>query len=465
MAGRSWSRWGPQWLALAAVVALAAALRLVGIRHGLPFPLLDPDEASIVPRAWRMVHGGGLDPRWFDYPTGLMYALAPFQAWQHEPSYLAARLVVAAFGVGAVAGSWWLGRVAYGRTAGLVAAAAVAVCSTHVAYSHAAVTDVPLTAAIAVSLALAVTGRLEWAGLAAGVAAGFKYPGALLAVPLVIVGFGQWRRLAVSLGLLVAGFALTSPFVLLHPHAAWADASRVNRLARAGWLGFEHDGSAPVAFAHRLWGGLGPVLLIAAAGLAVALWRRRRADVVLASFVLAYALTLMPLHAHFDRYVLPLVPPLGALAGRVRVLVPLTLALLVVPLLWSIRADRNLTMRDTRVAAHAWVERNLAQGAAVAADSSTPPLAGFRVLPLQLPGPGRASDRNRDVARLRRQGIRYVLVTGAVEDRVLAAAADYPRETGFLHSLERERLVYRVGPGNGLVGPWVRIYRLYPSGP
>jgi len=207
------------------------------------------------------------------------------------------------------------------------------------------------------------------------------------------------------------------------------------------------------------------VLLIAAAGLAIALWRRRRADVVLASFVLAYALTLMPLHAHFDRYVLPLVPPLGALAGRVRVLVPLTLALLVVPLLWSIRADRNLTMRDTRVAAHAWVERNLAQGAAVAADSSTPPLAGFRVLPLQLPGPGRASDRNRDVARLRRQGIRYVLVTGAVEDRVLAAAADYPRETGFLHSLERERLVYRVGPGNGLVGPWVRIYRLYPSGP
>ena len=51
-----------------------------------------------------MVHGGGLDPHWFDYPSGLMYVLAPFQAWQHEPSYLAARLVVAAFGVGAVAG-------------------------------------------------------------------------------------------------------------------------------------------------------------------------------------------------------------------------------------------------------------------------------------------------------------------------------------------------------------------------
>ncbi len=465
MPGRLGSLRGPVWLALAAILALAAALRLVGIRYGLPFPLLDPDEASIVPRAWRMVHGGGLDPHWFDYPSGLMYLLAPFQAWQHEPSYLAARLVVAAFGVGAVAGSWWLGRVAYGRRAGVVAAAAVAVCSTHVAYSHVAVTDVPLTAAVAVSLALAVSGRLEWAGLAAGVATGFKYPGVLLAVPLVVVGFRQLQRLAVSLGLLVAGFALMSPFVFVHPRQAWEDASRVNGLARAGWLGFEHDGSAPVAFAHRLWSGLGPVLVIAAAGLVVALWRRRRADLVLASFALAYGLTLLPLHAHFGRYILPLVPPLGALAGRFRALVPLTLALLVVPLVWSIRDDRTLTRRDTRVAAHGWLERNLPPGATLAADSSTPPLQGVRVLRLALPGPGRSADANRDVGSLRLKGIRYVVVTGAVEDRVLAAASDYPRETRFLRSLGHERLVYRVGPGGGLVGPWLRVYRLYPSGP
>jgi len=454
-------RW---WLALAAILALAAALRAVGIRYGLPFPLLDPDEASIVPRAWRMVHGGGLDPHWYDYPSALMYVLAPFQAWQHEPSYLAARLVMVVFGVGAVAGSWWLGRVAYGRRAGLVAAAAVAVCSTHVAYSHVAVTDVPLTAAVAVSLALAVTGRLEWAGLAAGVATGFKYPGVLLAVPLAVVGFHQLRRLVASLGLLAVGFVVTSPFVVIHPRQAWGDASRVNRLARAGWLGFEHDGSAPVAFAHRLWSGLGPVLLIAAVGLGIALWRRRRADLVLASFTLAYGLTLLPLHAHFGRYVLPLVPPLGALAGRFRALVPLTLALLVVPLVWSIRDDRTLTRRDTRVAAQEWIQGNLPQGTAIAADSSTPPLQGFRVLPLALPGPGRPSDPNRDVSRLRRQGIRYVVVTGAVEDRVLAAASDYPRETSFLRGLGSLNPVYRVGPGHGLVGPWLRVYRLYPSG-
>ena len=36
-------------VALAAILALAAVLRLVGIRYGLPLAVLNPDEASIVP--------------------------------------------------------------------------------------------------------------------------------------------------------------------------------------------------------------------------------------------------------------------------------------------------------------------------------------------------------------------------------------------------------------------------------
>ena len=39
----------------------------------------------------------------------------------------------------------------------------------------------------------------------------------------------------------------------------------------------------------------------------------------------------------------------------------------------------------------------------------------------------------------RRFGVRYVVVTGAVEDRVLAAATDYPRETRFYESLRKEK--------------------------
>src|SRR5581483_8712944 len=95
--------WGGPKAALLALLGLALGLRVVGLQYGLPYgTLLDPDENSIVPRAWRMVHGFGLDPHWFDYPTAVLYAQAPFQAWDGAPSILTARIVIVLFGVAAV---------------------------------------------------------------------------------------------------------------------------------------------------------------------------------------------------------------------------------------------------------------------------------------------------------------------------------------------------------------------------
>ena len=420
---------------------------------------MNPDEQSIVPRAWKLVHGGGGDPHWFDYPTLLMYVNAPFQAWQDHPSYLTARIVAIFLGLAAIAAAWWLGRRAYGT--GVVAAAVVAVCTIHVMYSRAAVTDVPLTLGVAVALALMVKGRIELAGAAVGLATGFKYPGVFLLVPLVVAGWGRWGRFASAVVLAIVAFFVSSPFVLVHRHQAWHQARHVQRLARDGWLGFEHDHAAPIAFVDRLWHGLGPILIICAIGLVMAFVRRTRTDLILAAFVLAYFVELLTLHAHFDRYVLPLVPPLGALAGRFRSLAPVALLLLVVPLTWSIRDAKRLTHTDTRVIAHRWVEQHVPPGTHVAADPSTPPFAGLDVLHLTLPGPKRAFDPERNVARLRRQDIRYVIVTGSVTDRVLAARSDYPREASFYDALRtRTKLIFHLEPGDGRAGPWVSIYRL-----
>src|SRR5438552_81841 len=194
------TRWGGTGTALAAILAGAAALRLVGIQYGLPFGnLLNPDEQSIVPRAWKLVHGGGGDPHWFDYPTLLMYLNAPFQAWQSHPSLLTARIVGVALALASIFATWWLARRAYGEAAAAVAAAITTVCTIHVAYSREAVTDVPLALGVAAALALMVEGRVELAGIACGLATGFKYPGVLLVVPLVICAWRRWRRLAVAL--------------------------------------------------------------------------------------------------------------------------------------------------------------------------------------------------------------------------------------------------------------------------
>ena len=92
---------------------------MVGSGSGLPLPLLNPDETNIVPRAWDLVHGGGLDPGWYDYPSLIFLAVAPTQIGFDEPSYGAARVVAVLVGILGVAAAWWLGRVAYGTAAGV----------------------------------------------------------------------------------------------------------------------------------------------------------------------------------------------------------------------------------------------------------------------------------------------------------------------------------------------------------
>ncbi len=414
-----------------------------------------------MPRAWRMSHGGGLDPDWFDYPSLLMYTLAPFQNWADEPSYLAGRLVVAALGLAGIAAAWWLGGRAYGTSAGFVAAAVTTVEVTHVAYSRMAVTDVPLTLGVAVALALMVSHHLPAAGVAIGLAASFKYPAFTLLVPLAVAGWGQWRRLAVSAALVPLAFLVSSPYFAVHLGEAVGDVRKVQRFGRQGWLGFEDDPAAAIAFLERLWEGMGPALLIAALGLVLALVQRTYADRILAAFVLVYFATLLPLDAHFDRYLLPLVPVLGVLAGRLRSLAPVTLLLLVVPLVWSIRETEPLTRTDTRVVAHDWMREHLTPGVLVAADPSTAAPDTVRVLRLALPGPGRPPDPERDLARLRRLQVGYVLVTGAVADRVEAAGDRYPRDSRFYDELDRQgkRRFYRSGTGT-LAGPWVAVYEL-----
>lgn len=448
---------------LGAVLALAAVLRAVGAGSGLPLPLLNPDETNIVPRAWAVVHGGGLDPGWYDYPSLIFLVLAPTQLGFDVPSYGAARVAAVLVGVLGVAAAWWLGRAAYGAAAGLTGAVGVALATTHVAYSRMAVTDVLLTLGVTVTLALLVTGRLEWAGLAAGLAASAKYPGAVLVVPIVVAGFRERRRVAASLGLAAVAFLVTSPFVAIHAGSAWDDFQHVQQLAREGWLGFEDDPPTPLAFGLRLWETLGPVLAVAVAGIVVAARRRDRADLVLLSFATAYGLSLLPSGAHFDRYVLPLVPVLAVLAGRLRPLVPLALVAALVPLWWSLADARSLTGRDPRLDAAAWIERTIPRDERIAADASTLPLSGWDAVGLELPGPGRPFDRRRNLATLRAEGVQWLVVGGSVADRVLAAASHYPREARFYRELERLRPAYatRAEPGRR-PRPRLRVYRIYP---
>jgi hypothetical protein len=454
-------RWGGPPLALAAILGLAAALRLVGIRHGLPYAgLTDPGEGTVVRRGWAMAHGGGFDPHRFGVPSGFLDLLGAVEAPFSHPSLLAARLLVVGLAVGAVAATWWLGSI-YGLVSAAVAAAIVAVETAAVAHAHAAATaTVPATLFVALALALAVRGRLLWAALAAGIATSVVYAGILLLVPLAILAGRRPRAYALGGAAYAVGFVAASPFVVAHPGAAVRGIWHALRGVRRSGFAAQHDHWAGIAYGGHLWRGFGPILVVAVLGLVVALVQRRsRADILLPAYALAAFAALCLTTAHPAALTLPLVPALAALAARVRYLASVTLLLLVVPLTWDVRADVQLTRTDTRAAALHWIDAHVPAGPQIAEDPFIPTVGRLDVLRLGIPRAGEPG-RRRSLARLRAAGIDYVLVTGAVADRVQAARSRYPAEARFYAALARREPVVRFDGAKPRSGPWVALYRL-----
>ena len=124
------------------------------------------------------------------------------------------------------------------------------------------------------------------------------------------------------------------------------------------------------------------------------------------------------------------------------------------PLTWSIRDDMRLTRTDTRIVAAHWIDGHVPKGAKIAAESSTAVPPGYGVVPIPLPLPGHDARPDLD-------GAGWALVSGAVADRVLAAQDRYPRRAAFYAELRRP--AFRTQAHDGLSGPWVAVYRLYPA--
>lgn len=371
---------------LGAILVLAAALRLKGIGWGLPYSFLNVDESTVLPKAFGAARGG-LNPQFFYYPSfffylvGAVYLLATPVLWLMRdanplatasfvvdpgPYFLLGRLVSAAAGTASVYLLYRLGREAFGRPAGLVAALLLAVAPLHVAYSHMAVTDVTATALSLLAFLLLLRAargagiRLLLAGaLAAGLATSTKYNLGLLVLPATVAavyacrdevrarlaapsrraaaaraagseGSGRrasgarvaaaWARsllLRVYLPMLAA-FVLGSPFVVLDAGHFWRDFLRQNRIMARGWLGFENAGNGLWYNLHvNLAGAVGIVLVVLGlGGIAWAAWRHTRFDLVVAPYVVVYVAYVSTWKELADRYLLPVVPLLLLLAVR-----------------------------------------------------------------------------------------------------------------------------------------------------
>ena len=343
--------------ALAALLAVAATLRLWGITWGLPDAThlfsYHPDEYHSLRGLFSLLLGD-LNPHFFNYGSLYLYLVgatvfllhpgAAPDAWLAQLTQggaqpllrtwtLDARLVSVAAALVTVYLVFLLGRRLLHPGAGLLAAGLVAVLPLHVLLSHYGTVDVTLTMFVVLSLYLSVLyvqqpgwSTLLWAGVAAGLAASTKYNGALVLIaPLLAAGIGEARRGRLApvagrcLGALAAAgvaFALTSPYTLL----AWSEARQslafeLGHMAQGESLAVAAEPSALLFHVkHLLAPGMGLALLAGVAGAVEVVRRRRREAYPLVVFCGVWLVALSLANVRYPRYELPLAVTLAVLA-------------------------------------------------------------------------------------------------------------------------------------------------------
>ncbi len=358
----------------------AALLRLWGLTWGLPDDThlfsYHPDEYFSLATVLSVALEGDPNPHFFNYGTLYMSLVAVVARFAHHlPIHgpedltkampqliLDARLLTVALGVLTVVLVFGVGRSLFGRTAGLAAAASLAVMPLHAVHGHYATVDVPATFSMVLCLLFTAPilayatvsrrrgrsrsrafapGRLYFlAGAAAGLAAATKYNGGLaiifpLAAHVLSNGRGgrgtrAWlrlidRRVALTVGALVLGFIIGCPYALLSPAEWWGSAESFQGVSyelhhmRVG----EHpavEATPPGPVFHLVGSlayGLGwPMLVLALAAVVYAVVKRRRRDWLLLSFLAAWFIMISLANVRYMRYAIPMLPILALLIGR-----------------------------------------------------------------------------------------------------------------------------------------------------
>ncbi len=467
------------WLLLGAILAVALALRLWNLDHGLPHAYNADESEHFVPKAVKMFRAG-LDPGYYENPPALTYLLYaifkvrfstgfPFGggsdfassfAADPEPAFLTARVAVALIGTLVVGLAYWAGARYYERRVGLVAAALMAVAFLPVFYSKHALNDVvtlaPVTAGLVGCLLAYERGRwVDWAlaGGAIGVATATKYTaGAMLLTVAVAAALrlqqdrAQLKRMAV--GVAIAGAACVVVFVLLNPFAlinveeargqitgqsSRADTTKLGQDDVPGWI----------YYVGTLGWGLGWLPLAAAVGGAVVAlrddWRRA---LLLIAFPLFLYLFLGSQGRFFGRWLMPAYPALCILCGYGIVALadtvarqPRRAAALAAGLtalacaqgaLASVHVDAVLGRTDTREKARRWLDANVPPEAPIVIE---PFVSAFYRKALDRPTwpierPFQAYEKRlrvRRIERYRERGYCWVVVASTQKQRGLKA--------------------------------------------
>ena len=403
---------------LAAILALAAGLRIYGLGHGLPH-VYNPDEVNIMARALSIAQDP--NPHYFLYPNFFFFLLfgvmgclfvigrvvgryasvGDFEARFFEnPTdfYLAGRWVGVLSALLTIVLCYRLTLKHFGQTAARATALFIAVAYFHVRDSHYLKHDVPM--GLLLILALTVFDRIRedprvrsyvLAGVAMGLAFATHYYAIFLAPAFALYHLSIWRlrhlsRVVATGAVAAMVFFLLSPFVVLDLPVA-IDHMIANRevvMDRSVSGGSFLLPSLPAYLRFITEQGLGYLLCaLVLAGCVLMARRDRRLFVLWNGFPLFFFLFIA--YTFFaGRYLNPILPSLAAAAGIAvtaikerfgwRVAALAALVACIQPLYRDVQVDRLFGATDTRTLARERIVNELPDGARVALQSYSVPV-------------------------------------------------------------------------------------------
>jgi len=398
---------------LFAILLLAAALRLYGIGHGLPF-VYNPDEANIMARALSVARS--LDPEYYLYPSFFFYFLfavmgclfvvgrilgrygdlSAFEArFFEDPAdfYLAGRLSVVLLALATIVILERLVSKHFGKVAGRAAAFFTAVAYFHARDSHYLKHDVPagfLVVAFLWATDRAISRKSLSGYLLAGVVLGIAFAThyyliflapAFVLCHLAYRGREDFSRVVAAGAASAATFFLLSPFVFLRLPTA-LEHMRANRqvvVDRSLSAGSGLFPSLGLYLEFALEQGLGYILsALVLVGFFLLARRHVRSLALWAAFPLMF-LAFISYTFFAGRYLNPILPCLAASAGVAVSAIGdrfgraaatlITLGAGVQPLYRVVHVDRLFASEDTRTLARSWTLQNLPSGSTVALQS------------------------------------------------------------------------------------------------
>jgi hypothetical protein len=310
-----------------------------------------------------------------------------------------------------------------------------------------------------------------------GLSVGTKYNAAPFVLPIIVAhflrtgrrGITEWRIYA-ALALGGVTFLATTPFAILDSAAFLESGFSEVRHYATGHAG--NTGSSLIWYVNHFWQTEGPIVALAAAGMAWGLYLRARGAILISVTLLGYLFFVSAFAVHSERTVLPLTPFIALLAAGwvVNLIVPapgappravagaaiaLVVVVTMVPLSGAVSDALRLTAPDGRDTARVWIEGNLPPGAQVAIESYSPWI-----------DPDRFAIRSfyrvngESPAWYASEGFDYLIVSQQMFHRFYADPTQFAEDIARYEALFRAFELVRTFTDGGYE---VRIYRIPPA--